>query len=196
AWAEAVSEERERAVLEKLWEWDGIDEATAREMVAPVTLDANAPLPRWAEILRGAFSDPSPIPLPEGVILQDEPLPFQEILLPLVAYAHCEFAASLGFDLLTDKAQAQLSRALLRMLAGFAAEPLFLEFQALRNRQPFGGLSALVAKSSQTPKDTLYKKFVAQMQQGGFYNFSPNILFSRAFSEPIPSSISKPAAAF
>jgi hypothetical protein len=84
-WLEAVSEERDRALLERLWEWDGIDEPTARAMVAPVSFNDNAPLPEWAALLQKVLSATDLPPLIEGTLIASEPLPFQKVFAPFFA---------------------------------------------------------------------------------------------------------------
>lgn len=170
AWTQAVSEEGERATLERMWEWDGMDERAAREMVAPVVWRDDAPLPEWANALRRVLSAP-PDNLPEGVLVADAPIAFQELWLPFAGYMQRALAENAGYDLLTPQAQAQLPRNLMQALARYAAEPLFLEFQALRGRQGFGALAALAAKAGKAPGDALYRRFIAQMQASGFLKF-------------------------
>lgn len=172
AWAQAVDEKGELSALERLWSWDGIDPAAAREMVTPVSLRDNAPLPTWAQTLQRILSqDLNGVELPPRTLDAPELLPFQDVLLPFILYAHSELASSKGYALLTPNAQGDLLRTLLRTLSQYAAEPLYLEFQARRNRQAFGALTMLVAKSGQTPADKLYRQFVAQLHAGGWLKF-------------------------
>lgn len=171
AWAHAVDEQGELSALERLWEWDGIDSMAARDMVSPVALRDDAALPFWAVTLQRILTLDSSADLPQGTLDGQEPLPFQDILHPFIWYAHSELASSKGYDLLTPHAQGDLLHALLRALSLYVAEPLYLEFQARRNRQAFGALTILVAKSGQTPGDKLYRQFAAQMRAGDSLKF-------------------------
>ena len=166
AWAQAVSDKAERQVLERLWTWDGISEATARAMVAPVTLRADAPLPEWANFLATVLQEKIPDDAP-AFLQADKPIAFEEILAPFVFAVLRELQTQCGWSRLDVNAQNQIAYNLLNALSAFATEPLFLEFQAFRNRQPFGALAAVVAKTGAAPGTSLYQKFVAQQRAGG-----------------------------
>ena len=164
--AKAVDEEGKREVLQRLWDWDGITEETARRMVAPVTLRADAPLPDWAEWLGQVLTTPVENESP-AFFQADAPMAFQEILLPFLLVFERALQASVGWDRLSPKAQSQVTRNLLAMLSFCSIESLYLDFNSFRNRQPFGALAVVAVQKDKPPSTTLYQKFVAQMRAGG-----------------------------
>ncbi|MBN1994407.1 MAG: type 2 lantipeptide synthetase LanM family protein [Anaerolineae bacterium] len=166
AWAKAVDEEGQREVLQRVWDWDGVTAETARRMVAPVTLRADAPLPEWAELLGQVLTTPienDSLPF----FQKDAPIAFQEILLPFLLVFERAMQTSPGWQRLSANAQTQVTRNLLMTLSHRSGESLYLQFNAFRNRQPFGPLAVIAVQKGKPPGATMYQKFVAQMRDGG-----------------------------
>jgi type 2 lantibiotic biosynthesis protein LanM len=135
------------------------------------------PQPAWIEVLerimreytssscqeRGTSSlDPS--------LLADDPLPFEEILLPFLRYARHQYRqqAKKYQPLLEDKAQIMLERWLLRTLSRLAGRAFLHEFLLFRERQAHTEVS--------NERREIYEAFVAQYQDEGL------LLFFREYS--------------
>ena len=110
----------------------------------------------------------------------DRPIPFEEVLLPLLPLARQDLLARLapgssGVDasfhpLLTPEACRRLERDLLETLSALHAETLDFEFSAFR---PFGyGVqSVLNDTESTTASRTYYDPFVQKLLQDGLFSF-------------------------
>ncbi len=102
-----------------------------------------------------------------------EPVPFEEILAPLVGAARERLAHRVGQArgaLLAGEAHANLERLLLRQLAVLSARALHLAFTAER-MVCMTSLGRLLALADDAPQRTAYDAFTARMLAGGFDDF-------------------------
>ena len=163
--------------LKKRLSWDGLDPATVRPFLGGMRLGADAALPGWAHMLReaaqsagAAVSDPLPCTDP------DEPLPFEDLLVPWLRvarrslFAGCRVWApgerGMPLGLLQPRAYHALERALLRRLSQLFAETLFHEFT---RRLSYGTqlLNQLGAKPADASGDERYRQFVEEQLADG-----------------------------
>jgi type 2 lantibiotic biosynthesis protein LanM len=159
---------------------DGLDLDAARRALSPPRWPDAAPLPAWADLLQEALrlatdsEDAAADDLAAGDRFLDaaQPLPFEELLAPFVRLARRCLAARAGavYDQLADVAHATLERALLAVLAGYAARALYLEFSLQRTQQQ-SGLQWLLARPVDGDERALHRQFVCQMLQGGLLAF-------------------------
>ncbi len=172
-----VAAEGDRDVFARRLEWDGLDEARVRGALGPVRLKDDQSLPGWATVFRdlvtgaygtGATTDGDPDGLPSDAPRSVAPLPFDDLLAPLVAAASRRLAprAAAHRHLLSAEAYAALEWSLLQRLARLCAECLHLEFTAFRARRTTS-FGRLLARASSAPGTDLYREFVAEMRRGG-----------------------------
>ena len=176
-WTQALSSDGKREDLDRLLEWEGLDMTAARRAVGPVQLREDAPLPAWAETLAAALSltlnasedAPESLASP-GLLDADDPVPFEDLLVPFVLVFHERMATCPGYDVLAEEAWITQARLLLSALSSWAAQPLHLEFQMFRTRG-MGPLAQLLSTAAEKPADTLYRQFVQGMRAGGLVTF-------------------------
>ncbi|HEX2206395.1 MAG TPA: type 2 lanthipeptide synthetase LanM, partial [Longimicrobium sp.] len=149
--------------------WDGLDEARVLPVLGPVRLTDGAPLPAWAEDLRGILA------AVDGFAPQDAPLwasaelaiPFEQALAPFVASAAEAVRARVSIDRFGPQAWGAMERALLHRLFVVAAHTLQPEFNVFRH----GRLSPLDRLFQATTGDVrrdVYDEFVADLLAGGW----------------------------
>ncbi|HET7232487.1 MAG TPA: DUF4135 domain-containing protein, partial [Longimicrobium sp.] len=175
-WRETLSRGDDAAFNLRL-AWDGLDEAAALAAMgdAPAE-DGDAPLPAWAQVLRGAYAwDQGGVTLelaPDDRALDaSDPLPFEPALLPLVRHARGQVERACGpaSTLLHANAHAALERSLLKRLASLCAKALFARFSAARAMRGMGGMFAPAADG------TAYDAFVASLGGGGMLRFFSDV---------------------
>ena len=147
--------------------WEALDAGAAARAVGPVRVREGGGLPAWAETLREALFEANYAD-PLGACDSQSPLLFEALHLPFVNIFHRRLLAAIPDinALLTPRAQADLARGLLYVLAQMACEALYVEFSRYR----IGGFAPLLAFISREP-DALYRRFVAAMQEDGLRTF-------------------------
>jgi type 2 lantibiotic biosynthesis protein LanM len=180
AWSRLISQGRE-ALFSRRLAWDGLDpDALAAALETPaLTTDR---LPGWITILQDAYGWGRDRPgrgrdhgdqdaLAVRLLLPEQPLPFQELLLPLVERARQEVAlrACASSQGLTAPAHAALERALLQQLTRIAGQPLYLAFAAFRTAGEDAASSPACRESG--PSNFRYQAFLTRMKTGGLLSF-------------------------
>jgi type 2 lantibiotic biosynthesis protein LanM len=126
------------------------------------------PLPGWIHVLEQVVrqeisrsSQDTGLVAQDPSLLAESPFPFEGVLLPFLRYARQLYTQRTTHlpSLLTDKAQINLERWLLRQLCDLAGETLLLEFSLFRQQHASEGLSS--------ESQTLYERFVAQLRGEG-----------------------------
>jgi hypothetical protein len=86
--------------FERRLAWDGIDETIARSFLAPPCLAADNPLPAWAVTLRNTVNAAEAltdhIQKTDYALDYDNPIPFEEVILPFVVYARKKLSGKDG----------------------------------------------------------------------------------------------------
>ncbi|HKG95734.1 MAG TPA: type 2 lanthipeptide synthetase LanM, partial [Gemmatimonadaceae bacterium] len=168
------------AAFEKRLAWDGLDAAAAARALGPGGAPADAS-PAWLATFRDAYGttpaelaaafDAAGPPRGDRACRPAEPLPFEELLLPLVVRARARLAERAGADahaLLGDGAHAALERALLERLTRICARALYGAFTVYRTVAPRPGLAAMLAPASSA---ALYASFTGAMRRGRLLDF-------------------------
>jgi type 2 lantibiotic biosynthesis protein LanM len=162
----------------KRLEWENLDLNTIRACLGTVQFNVEQPLPEWAETLRSImqaateFSPALEVNLP---INPDDPIPFEDILLPAIKIARQQLFTQLNcsqFDkntlplsILSEAAYYDLERSLLQRLARLCTKTLDFEFSQVR---PFGqNLLNLLGLQAEGSNKTHYTQFVNQLLQDG-----------------------------
>jgi type 2 lantibiotic biosynthesis protein LanM len=159
----------DEASFDRRLAWDGLDRVSARRALATPGPGPDEPLPPWAATLRlvlgGAGVEPlqAPAAAPaDRAVDPGEILPFEEIVLPFVAYARRCVPADRQARIAVS-ALASLERALLRRLARLFMRPLYTDFVAYRATRQ-SGFSRLFAPEG---SDGVYRAFAERMRAGG-----------------------------
>lgn len=176
----------------KRLQWDGLNLDTVRPIISSLPLGDNQLLPNWALTLRKIiqtgtdFQDESKIQnLNFQIPIDSEnPLPFEDLLLPAVYTARQKLLNHLGspvlspsylpLELLESEAYSKLERSLLCALVNLCEKSFEFEFNRFR---PFGYniLNFFAATEIKlTPKKTHYKAFVQTLLQDGMLGFFQN----------------------
>ena len=148
-WLE-VTAEGDRELFEKRLSYDGLHLNTAGSLLESVKVLPGMEAPLWTAVLNEVLRKmpgfrplgPRPDLLEKCAFLdKDEPIPFEELLLPFIDVARDRIvAATMGkYRFLADKARAGLERSLLQRLSFLSARVLLVEFRTfLACRQMFG----------------------------------------------------------
>ncbi|HBY94321.1 MAG TPA: hypothetical protein DEP84_10230, partial [Chloroflexi bacterium] len=177
---------------------DGLTLDTAQRLLGPVRLADDRPLPWWAQTLAEVFvvaleepCFPGGDAFPASVdrcLDPDDPVPFEEVLLPFVQVARRRLAdqAGTGERLLSNSAHAALECHLLRDLSRIGARTLlsaFSVFQVLEQRakapppvRACTGVSPsphppLAERGTEPPAREHYVAFVKRLLDGGLPSF-------------------------
>ncbi len=158
--------------------WDGLGPDMVRAALGPQPLRAGEPLPAWADTLRQALTlaagNEAGASAPRGECFRDpeQPLPFEELLVPFVLVARRRLAAQAGAGrgLLSEAAHAALERSLLQVLTSYAAPSLHLEFSLVRAREQ-SSLDRVLTFEHDDDNRALYDGFVRRMRRGGLLAF-------------------------
>ncbi|MBE9193153.1 type 2 lantipeptide synthetase LanM family protein [Gloeocapsopsis crepidinum LEGE 06123] len=190
-WCQVVAQ-GDWETFRKRLQWDGIEIDIARSSPSSVAVAEKETLPDWAttlkDIIATASQWQSKLGQPQLLIANDtlplsihseNPLPFEDLLLPLIHVARQKLLAHLNVDLcdrnlllevLLPEAYLKLERSLLISLANFCDKTLEKEFYHFR---PFGYrlLSFTEIKTELEPKTTYYQAFVKSLLQDGLLTF-------------------------
>lgn len=175
--------------FQKRLHWDGLDINAIRPVLGVLPVADGQVLPSWAETLREIiqtasepiFQDESKIQhlKSKGLIDPEEPLPFEDVMLPVLWMARQKLLTYLGSvslfssQLLCEKAYLALERNLLAQLVHLCAKTLEFEFSHFR---PLGYkcLYLLVNAAPDTADKTYYNAFVQKLLQDGLLAFFQN----------------------
>ncbi|GLV54011.1 lanthionine synthetase [Dictyobacter sp. S3.2.2.5] len=163
--------------------WAGLDPVSVQPLLGGMRLREDVSLPPWTATLQRALgllaarpdapqSDDEKEEASHSCIDLQEPLPFEDLLVPFITVAQRQVAdqAGVAYRMLTDEAHRTLQRALLRNLTTSAAHALHLEFSihCLEEQSPF---ELQLASIQDTAERTYYYQFIAYMRGGGLRTF-------------------------
>ncbi len=164
-WADVVAE-GDQELFEKRLAYDGLNLNSIRPFLGNVELARE--LPSWTDILNSILEKSGKLEV-DGLhelfpcLQKDDPLPFEEILLPFVLTAREMLDASENCDLLTVKARADLERFLLIRMSDLSSRVLELEFNAFLACLQFTGITCTAASRDKTSREN-YLDFVRKMR--------------------------------
>ncbi|BAY08493.1 type 2 lanthipeptide synthetase LanM family protein [Calothrix sp. NIES-2098] len=165
--------------FQKRLQWEGLHLDAVRPILGTVRITDNHPLPEWAQTLQQimqtatGFMSASVSFLPTD---PDNPLPFEDILLPAIAVARQQLLIRLGSEqltedslplsMLTEAAYQALERTLLQRLVELCTKTLDFEFSQVR---PFvqNLLNLLGLETEDSNSKTHYTQFVERLLQSG-----------------------------
>lgn len=183
AWCQVVAKGDWERFRQRL-AWDGLEEDTVRRVLGVVRVPEGALLPAWADTLSEAVNLAASSPVDEAgagkadegclpFLDVNEPLPFEEILVPFVLLARQECVAQAGdtYHLLSNEAHLTLQRSLLQTLTSYAALALHLEF-SIEHAQAQPPLERLFILAQEDEDRSRYQQFVEHMRRNGLAPFS------------------------
>lgn len=176
SWCQVVAQ-GDWALFDRRLALDGLDRQAVSLALGRGSFAPDYPPPPWAETLQAVLNRNNSA---AGRCLDpQQPLPFQEILLPFVAVARQQLMARAGdaCALLAETAQVSLERWLLKQLADLSAPALHLEFSLFMTARQ-SSLERLLTASpppagtkGAAPAKQYYHAFVAHMNGGQLYTF-------------------------
>ncbi|MBD2525525.1 type 2 lanthipeptide synthetase LanM family protein [Nostoc sp. FACHB-133] len=180
-WCQVVGNDK-WDTLHKRLQWEGLDLNTVRPRLGNVRLAANQVLPDWAETLQQIMETAREFIPEKEVFLPIEPqnpIPFEDVLLPTLQVARQQLLTRLGclqftgdylpLTILTAAAYSSLERSLLQQLARLCTKTLDFEFSLVR---PIGrNLLNLLGVATDNGNKTHYTKFVNQLLADGLLKF-------------------------
>jgi type 2 lantibiotic biosynthesis protein LanM len=187
-WCQVVAQ-GDWEVFRKRLQWDGIEIDAEHSSLNSVPGTQTHPLPEWAATLKEIIATASLWKLAPGkppsianrlfplCTKSEHPLPFEDVLLPLIDVARQKLLAevdasdrNLLLELLLPEAYLELERSLLLSLVNFCDKTLEEEFYHFR---PFGYrlLSLVEIKTALESETTYYQAFVQSLLQDGLLTF-------------------------
>jgi type 2 lantibiotic biosynthesis protein LanM len=173
-WRNAACEGDEALFLERLAR-DGLDATGVRRMLGRIEIPSNFELPAWCCVLsRVVETTPqlrdaagSPVVAKHFSYLKpDDPLPFEELFLPIVEVAR-QLHAEGGASNLPARVLDKFARDLLQRLAEIAARVLAVEFRAFLACRQFDD-NAHDDTESGINSRVQYRRFIAESYQDGW----------------------------
>ena len=168
AWCEAAAAGDWQG-FERRLAWDGLCLADARRAVHPAQLRDGAETPPWTKTLAAVLELARSDATPERCFDAGEPVPFEHVLAPFVAWARqaYEHRAGPALGAFSARARAGLERQLLELLSQRAARSLALELSIDR------ATASLVsgAEVDTIGDDEGYRAFSAALLEGGLLGF-------------------------
>lgn len=177
-WRELIAEGDDARFRERL-SLDGWEEQDAYKMTGSVRLKEEHALPEWSSILAAVHARSPSVAgrwqnekdcADREVLDREEPLPFEELILPFVYVGREKIkAATSGTeDLLTDAARLELERALLKKLSELSRRTLYCHFASRRHFSELGGEK----EGSGSEKNRyFYYNFCQRFLKDGFIDF-------------------------
>ncbi|WP_019500707.1 type 2 lanthipeptide synthetase LanM family protein [Pseudanabaena sp. PCC 6802] len=164
-------------------QWQGLNLNTVRSRLGAIQFNTTQSLPEWAETLQQIIETAtgfSPASQPSLPIDPDNPIPFEDILLPAIAVGRQKLLTGFGslqhtedtlpLSILSEAAYQALERSLLERLEGICTRTLNFEFSQVR---PFGqNLLTLLGLDMESDRSKIhYTQFVERLLQDGLLAF-------------------------
>jgi len=147
------------ARLARFMAWEGLDDDLLRRALAARPPAPEEALPEWTGLIRDALAGDCEHPRDGALRRDDAPVPFEDLLFPVVraARARLEADPGAGYPLLAERARADLERSLLVHLSSVCDQTLNLEFSVARARM-----------QAEAGSGCAYERYVEAMRAGGF----------------------------
>jgi type 2 lantibiotic biosynthesis protein LanM len=179
-WCQVVAK-GDRQKFDKHLDWSSLDLDRVRQVFGKVNLLDERDLPSWINTLHEAMKFapslngevlPSNDPKKPNYLDPEDPIPFEEVLLPFVEVARKKLSDRIIFDehLISTDAIAELERSLLTRLSQLAIYSLDLEFSLFRSLR-VSSLGLLLGQVQQNPAKKQYAEFVNNLLQDRLLSF-------------------------
>lgn len=171
-WCQVIAQGNWKKFQKRL-EWDELDINIVRPLLGTMTLVDSSCLPHWTETLKEIVETIVTIKQNELLIAPKHPLPFEDVLLPLIGVARQQLRRNISFlplELLSDQAYSNLEHSLLKRLASLCEKTLESEFSSLRSFNHNLLLKMGVSTNNRQSKE-LYRRFVSNLLEDGLLAF-------------------------
>jgi type 2 lantibiotic biosynthesis protein LanM len=177
-WCQVVAQDN-WDTLQKRLQWEGLNLDTVRPLLGTVRLTTTESLPEWAETLQQIIQTATDFTSASASFLPteaDNPIVFEDVLLPAIVVARQQLLTRLGsrqltadslpLSMLSADAYRALERSLLQRLSELCAKTLDFEFSQVR---PVGEslLNLLGLEPEISNSKTHYTQFVDRLLQDG-----------------------------
>ncbi|MBD2449030.1 type 2 lantipeptide synthetase LanM [Nostoc sp. FACHB-152] len=179
-WCHVVAQGN-KELFEQRLAWDGLDVDRVSQILGSVRLVKEQDLPAWTETFKSVLEATNLVSLEnleKGISSENrclnpqEPLPFEELLLPFIYVARKQILNQVNsnYHLLSDEAHAALERGLLHSLVSLCSEAMGLNFLVFRTyQQP--KLTHRLAQIQSANSRQYYSNFLRDMLAGGLLTF-------------------------
>lgn len=181
-WCQVIAQGNWKKFQERL-QYDELNINTVRSLLGSVQLAKKQPFPDWVETLQQVMQTAVGFTCANQFFLPTDPakpLPFEDILLPVIILARQKLLSRLEspqlsseylpLSILSEAAYCSLERSLMEQLTDICAKTLYFEFSQVR---PLGySLVNLLLQETETSNNrTYYNNFVNQLLQDGLLAF-------------------------
>lgn len=159
--------------------WDSFSEESINKILGNITFNAKQEFPSWLRILRKACLIDFELDISQDNISDQyqyldsaRQLPFEDILIPFIEVAKKELKAKLGkkYTIITNNAQIQLERSLLKELVNISAFCFNFEFSVYKATHA-SSLFMFANKVGDSNSKQLYNSFINQILDDGIISF-------------------------
>lgn len=169
AWKAAVADGDEATFAVRLAAL-GLTDQTCRAFLGHVRLNDDQELPSWVTTFTDILAfKAAGSAVPDRCLIPDEPLPFEEVLLPFLRYARSRVDGQLS-GLMTDQARTALERQFLREITKLASVALGKRFHQFRSVSDPLSILGIKGEAGPNPRSR-YCQFVTWLQGRGFREF-------------------------
>ncbi len=166
-WVNVLSPQGEPEKLSQFMELAGLSSSDTKFMLSPVVLSQKASLPPWGNTLARVLNNFSEIHVIIGCLEKDDPIPFEELLLPFVKDFQKRITGCLGEQRLSKECHRQIQRALLQLLSDYTASTFYLEFQVFQTHNSFFNHNF----SSENISRKIYQQFIEEFHNHRYQDF-------------------------
>ncbi|VEP18770.1 putative Lanthionine synthetase [Hyella patelloides LEGE 07179] len=173
-WTKVLSSDDEPDRLSQFMEIADLSSSDTDFMLSPVAWSKTTSLPAWANTLSRVLNDLTETKTVAGCLEKDNPIPFEELLLPFVKDCQKRITGCLGENRLTQECHRQIQRKLLQLLSDYTANTLYLEFQVFKthNSPLVGNYSCQLENIYHKIYQQFIKDFWSQRYQDFFAEYA------------------------
>lgn len=171
-WCQVIAQGNWEKFRQRL-EWDELDINLVRPLLGTMTLVNSNCLPHWAATIKEIIETTATIKQDKLLCALENPLPFEDVLLPLIWVARQQLQKKLSFshsEILSEQAYFNLEYSLLKRLVTLCEKTLEFEFF---NFRPFNHtlLLKLGSNTNNGQSKEIYHQFVSNLLEDGLLAF-------------------------
>jgi type 2 lantibiotic biosynthesis protein LanM len=168
-WTKVLSSDDELEKLSQFMKMADLSSSDVGFILSPVILSKTAFLPAWANTLARVLNDFTETKTVAGCLEKDNPIPFEELLLPFVKDFQNRITGCLGTRRLSQECHQQIQRKLLQLLSDYTANTFYLEFQVFQTHN-----SPLIGNydcQSENISHKIYQQFIEEFWSHRYLDF-------------------------
>lgn len=168
-WAKALSPNNETEKLSQFIDLAGLSNSDLKFMLSPVVMAKKNSLPAWANTLARVLNGFTEWKTAIDCLEKEDPVPFEELLLPFVRDFQQRIQGCLGESRLSQECHRQIERTLLQLLSDYTASTFYLEFQVFKtnNSSLVGNWNFTVENNSRK----IYQQFIQEFCDRRYQDF-------------------------